>query len=329
VALVSISIIIALAVIYGYLNGVTGSASVVATMISSRALGPRRALVLAALAMAVGPLFLGLAVANTIGMELVNPNITSGQIVIAGLLGAVVWSSFTQWLKLPTSISQSLVGGLVGAVWAGYGWQAISQAGLNKAIAALFLSPILGLLAAFILVRFTYFLCASATPHVNRWFNRGQVLVSLLMAMSFGSNNSQSTMGVITLGLVATGFLQSFVVPQWVIYLSAGVLCLSTLIGGFRLIHTMGGKFYKIRPIHGFSAQMASGTVILGASLLGGPVSGSQVVTSAIVGAGSADRIQMIRWNVVQSILLGWILTIPLSGLVSALTYTLLRGATG
>jgi PiT family inorganic phosphate transporter len=322
-----IVVILALALAYGYLNGLHGSASIVATVISSRALGPGQALALAAIGVCLGPFLLGIAVANTLGRELVSLEATTVQIVIAALTGAILWSGFTLWLSLPSSISQALIGALVGAALAGYGSSAIIPGGLVKALLGLFLSPVLGLLVGFWMVRFSYLLSASASPHINRWFKRGQVLAALLMAIAFGANDGQKIVGIVMLGLIATGVLHSFTVPTWVIAFSAATIGLGALVGGWRLIHTLGGKFYKIRPIHGFGAQVASGAVILSASLLGGPVSGSQVVISAMVGAGGADRIQKVRWSVAQNVALGWLLTMPVSALIGALAYHLIKGA--
>lgn len=316
-------VILVLAVVYGYLNGQHGSAAIVSTMISSRALGPRRALLLAAIGITAGPFLLGVAVADTIANDLIAVEARSANAVIAGLLGAIVWSTVTLWLRLPSSISQALIGGLVGAAVVSHGLDAVLLPGLAKTLAALFLSPVLGLIVGFWLVRIFYNLATGATPHVNLWFRRGQILVSLFMAIAFGANDGQKIMGAVVLGLFATGFVQTMQVPAWVIALSAFSIGVGTLAGGWKLIHTLGGKFYKIRPIHGFGAQVASGTVIFVAGLLGGPVSGSQVVTSAIVGAGSADRIQKVRWGVARNILVGWLLTIPASAIVSAIAYML------
>jgi PiT family inorganic phosphate transporter len=321
VAAVSIAIILILALLYGYLNGVHGSASIVATIVSSRALGPRQALLLAALGFGLGPYVLGIAVASTIGAELVSVEATTAPVVTAALCGAITWCALTLWFKIPASISQTLIGGLLGAVWAGYGRQAILLPGLYKTLLGLFVSPLIGLLIGFMLVRLTYWLSSSATPHVNLWFKRMQVLVSFLLAVAFGANNGQIIIGVLMLALVATGLSRTFSVPSWVLAFTAITGCIGTLVGGRRLIHTLGAKFYKIRPIHGFGAQLASGMVILSAAVLGGPVSGSQVVTSAIVGAGSADRIQQVRWGMVRQILTGWLLTLPFSALVGALAY--------
>lgn len=313
--------IIVLAIGYGYLNGLHGSASIVATLISSRSLNPRGALMLAALGVTIGPFLFGVAVANTIGAKLISGEASTAAVVVAALISTLAWSSLTFRLSIPSSISQTLVGSLIGAAWAGYGHQAILAGGLKTTLAGLFLSPVLGLIVGFLLIRLILRLSASATPHINRWFRRGQVIISFFMAMSFGANDSQKMMGVITLGLVATDYSDAFIVPTWVMVISAFSMGFGTWMGGWRLIHTLAGKFYKIRPIEGFGAQLTSSLVILGAGLLGGPVSGSQVVTSAIVGVGSGDRIQKVRWLQVERILVGWGLTIPVAALLGAFVY--------
>ena len=324
-AYISLLVILALSMAYGYLNGLHGSASIVATIISSRALKPRWALILAAISISAGPFLLGVAVASTIGTELISREAQTPTVIMAGLIGAIIWSSLTLWLKIPSSISQSLIGGLVGAVAIGFGLDAVQTGGLVKVLVALFLSPLLGLAVGFLVVRLVYNLSYSATPHINRWFNRGQVLVSVLMGISFGANDGQKIIAMMMLGLVATGVIDQFIVPDWVIALSAATIGLGTMMGGWRLIHTLGGKFYKIRPIHGFGAQLTSSAVIFSAGVLGGPVSGSQVVTSAILGAGSADRIQMVRWGVARNIFIGWLLTMPFSALIAAIAYQLIQ----
>lgn len=317
-------VILGLSILYGYINGLHGSASVVAPVISSRALGPRAALLLAAAGIGLGPFVLGVAVANTLGAELLRPGVITVQVLVAALIGAIAWSALTLRLKIPSSISQSLIGGLVGAGIGAVGPAGVQLAGLNKVLIALFLSPVLGLLAAYVLVRLTYRLAEGASPTINRWFRRAQVVVSLLVAVAFGANDGQKLIAVITLGLVATGLLESFSVPVWVVALSAGTIALGTLAGGWGVIQTLGSKFYKIRPVHGFGAQVASSMVILGAGLVGGPVSGSHVVTSSIIGSGSADRIQMVRWGVAQQILMASLLTLPASALVSFVVYAAL-----
>lgn len=314
-------LILLLALTYGYINGRNGSASVVATLISSRALNPRGALMLAAAGVLIGPFLFGVAVANTVGAKLISPQASTVPVLVAALIAMTAWTLITAQFGIPSSTSQTLVGSMMGAAWAGYGRASLLSGGLKTAFLGLFLSPLLGAIIGFFLMLGIYRLAMYASPHVNWWFQKSQIFISFLMAMAFGANDGQKTMGLITFGLVATHTEATFNVPLWVIAISAVSLGLGTWMGGWQLIRTLAGKFYKIRPIEGFGAQMTSSMVILGAALLGAPVSSSQVVTSAIIGVGSADRIQKIRWHVVARILLGWGLTIPISGALGALIY--------
>lgn len=317
-------VLVGIAVFYDFYNGLMDSANVVATMISSRALGPRRALLLAAVAEAAGPFLFGTAVARTVGSEVIAEEAMTLEVVIAALLGAILWNIITVTFGIPSSSSHALIGGMIGAVWVGYGLQDILISGLGKILLALFLSPIIGLIAGYIMVHLLRSVGKRATPRMNIWFKRGQLVTSTMLALSHGTNDAQKTMGIITLGLVATGVLDTFAVPMWVIAVSAGAIALGTLFGGWNVIRTLGSKFYRVRPIHGFGAQIASSGVILGAALLGGPVSTTQVVSSSIVGAGSAERVRMVRWGVFRNILLAWVLTIPAAAGVSALVYRVL-----
>jgi len=318
-------VLIGIALVFDFWNGLMDSANVVATVISSRALGPRASLLLAAVANAAGPFIFGTAVARTVGSEVIAENAMTIPVAVAALVGAILWNIVTFTVGIPSSSSHALIGGMVGAVWAGYGLEAVRLDGLTKVLLALFISPPLGMLAGYLMVRLLRFLASWSSPRVNVTFRRGQLLTSTTLALSHGANDAQKTMGIITLGLLAAGLIDRFEVPTWVIALSASAISLGTLLGGWRVIHTLGRKFYKIRPIHGLGAQAASTAVILGASLLGGPVSTTQVVSSSIVGAGAAERARMVRWNVFGNILVAWVLTIPLSALVSALVYRLLQ----
>lgn len=320
-------VFIGIALVFDFFNGLHDSSNLVATVISTRALSPRRALWLAATSVAVGPLIFGVAVATTIGDEVVAAEAMTLPVVYAALLAAIGWNVVTLVLGIPSSTSHALIGGIMGAVWQGYGSDALELAGLSKVLFALFFSPLLGMVMGYMMVRLLFFLGRAATPQINVWFKRGQLLSSTLLAVSHGSNDAQKTMGIITLGLLATGNLETFTVPTWVIFASASALALGTLFGGWSLIRTLGGKFYRLRPIHGFGAQAASSGVILGAALLGGPVSTTHVVSSAIVGAGSAERVQKVRWGMVNNILVSWVLTIPAAALLSALIYTLVEPA--
>lgn len=323
--LIHFVIILGLAIVYGYLNGIHSSASVVSTMIASRAIHPRMARIVAAFSIGLGPFLLGSAVANTIAVDFITPQATTTYVIISALIGAISWCTFTLWLKIPSSISQSLFGGLLGASWAGYGFDAIQTSGFIKILIGLFISPILGLFIALWLVKIIYFLSQWADPHINQWFNRGQILVSILMGIAFGANNGQIIIAVILLGVLATGSPYSHHIPEWVVAVSGLTIGLGTLTGGMRLIRTLGGKFYKIRPVHGFGAQLASVGVIFTSATLGGPVSASQVVISSILGAGSADRIQKVRWSVAQHIMIGWVLTLPSSALVAVIVYRIVE----
>jgi PiT family inorganic phosphate transporter len=318
-------LLIMIALAFDFFNGLHDSSNVVATVISTRALSPRRALWMAAIAEGTGPLIFGVAVATTIGDEIVAKEAVTVPVVYAALLAAISWNVITLTLGIPSSTSHALIGGIAGAVWAGYGLHSIEPGGFIKVLLALFLSPILGMLAGYWVVKLSYFLARGATPRVNIWFKRGQLVTATTLALSHGSNDAQKTMGIITLGLVATGTLETFTVPLWVILVSASAIAAGTLFGGWSLIRTLGSKFYRVRPVHGFSAQAASSAVILGAALLGGPVSTTHVVSSAIVGAGSADRIQMVRWGVVNNIVLSWFLTIPAAAGIGALIYALIH----
>jgi PiT family inorganic phosphate transporter len=186
---------------------------------------------------------------------------------------------------------------------------------------ALFLSPVLGLVLGYLVLKAIYFLARGASPRINTLFKRGQWATSLALALSHGTNDAQKTMGIIAMAMVTTGTVTKFQVPWWVITLSASAIALGTLAGGWRLIRTLGGKFYKIRPVHAFGSQLTSASIILGAALLGGPVSTTQVVSSAIMGAGSADRVSKVRWRVARDIAVAWLLTIPVSAVLAAVLY--------
>lgn len=312
--------VILLALVFDFLNGIHDSSNVVATMISSRALPPRVALGMTAVAEFLGPFIFGVAVAETIG-GVVDSQVISLQVLIAALFSAILWNLFTWYMGFPSSSSHALVGGMIGAVIIGAGWQAINLDELKKILIALFTSPFIGFIFGYILLKLILLLCWNVSPRINGLFKRGQIFTGLSLALSHGANDAQKTMGIITLALVIGGFLDSFVVPRWVILMCATMIAFGTMLGGWRLIRTLGGKFYKIRPVDGFSSQLASATVILGASLVGGPVSTTQVVSSTIMGVGAAERVNKVRWKVAQEIAAAWLLTIPSTALLAAVVY--------
>lgn len=314
-------IVIVLALGFDFLNGIHDSSNVVATMISSRAFSPRVALGMTAVAEFSGPFIFGVAVANTIGHEVVAADSISTQVLIAALLAAVLWNLLTWYLGFPSSSSHALIGGFIGSVIMAASWQAILIPGLQKILIALFTSPIIGFVIGYLILKAVYLLCWNATPRINRLFKRSQVITAVTLALSHGANDAQKTMGIITLALVTSGTLREFIVPVWVIVICAGMIAFGTSVGGWRLIRTLGGKFYKIRPVDGFSSQIASAAVILSASLVGGPVSTTQVVSSTIMGVGAAERVNKVRWGVVQEIAIAWLLTIPATALFGAGMY--------
>ncbi|MBI3912792.1 MAG: inorganic phosphate transporter [Chloroflexi bacterium] len=322
----SVIFLIILALIFNFLNGFHDSSNIVAPMISSRAVKPQTALGLIALAEFVGPFVFGIAVAKTIGDELVTANLITLTVIAAALLAAIAWNVLTWYLGIPSSSSHALVGGLIGAVAVHVGIPAIRFDGLEKTLIALFISPPIGLLAGYLLTKLIYFLARRATPSINWFFKRSQIITGVVLGLSHGANDGQKTMGIITLALVTSRVIDNFAVPTWVVLVSSIALALGTAIGGWRLIRTLGGKFYKIRPVHGFATQVASSAVILGASFLGGPVSTTQVVSSTILGVGSAQRINMVRWSVAGEIVVAWLLTIPATALLAAIFKFALNG---
>lgn len=316
-------ILIIFALVFDFLNGVHDSSNVVATMISSRAIKPRTALILTAVANFVGPFIFGVAVATTIGHDIVSGEAINITVLIAACFSAIFWNVFTWILGIPSSSSHAIIGGLIGAVVMDAGFQVIMLKGVYKVLIALFTSPIIGFVVGILIANITYLFCWKASPKVNGVFKKLQIITSIGLALSHGTNDAQKTMGIITLGLVISGIQSTFSVASWVIFACAAAIGLGTMLGGWQLIRTLGSKFYKIRPVDGFSSQAASAAVILTASLLGGPVSTTQVVSSAIMGVGAADRKSKVRWRVAGEIALAWVFTIPATMLMGAGCYWL------
>ncbi len=324
-ALTLLLLLIAVALLFDFLNGFHDSANVVATIIASRAMSARGALMLAALANLAGPFLFGVAVAETVGAEVVQAQAVSIAVVLAALLAASLWNVATWYLGIPVSSSHALVGGIVGAAATGSGFAAIQASGLWKVAVALLVSPLLGFVMALAVMQATLWLLRDATPKANVTLSRVQVLTGTALALAHGANDAQKTMGVIAMGLLTLGFTPAFVVPWWVIVLSAAAIALGTAAGGWRVIRTLGTRFYRIHPIHGFTSQLASAAVILGASLAGGPVSTTQVVSMSIIGAGAAERKSKVRWSALNDIVVAWALTLPATALLALPIYYLIE----
>jgi PiT family inorganic phosphate transporter len=316
-----IIIIIILALIFDLLNGIHDSSNIVATMIASRAFSARTSLGMTAVANFLGPFIFGVAVAETIGNEVVDADSINLLVIMTALLSAILWNLITWYLGFPSSSSHALVGGLVGAVVIGAGWEAILLPGLIKVLVTLLTSPLIGFVFGYLFLKILLLLSWNESPKINTLFKRSQIFTSLSLALSHGTNDAQKTMGIITLTLVTAGVLEEFVVPQWVVFACASMIALGTAVGGWRLIRTLGGKFFRIKPIDGFASQLSSTVVILGASLIGGPVSTTQVVSSSIMGVGASERMNKVRWGVGKDIAIAWVLTIPATALVAAGLY--------
>jgi PiT family inorganic phosphate transporter len=276
---------------------------------------------LAAVGCFIGPFLFGVAVAETIGTGITDPHNITLPVVIAGTLSAVLWGIFTWWRGIPSSSSHALIGGLVGAVIVSAGTEAIKLDGLIRIGLALLLSPLIGLLAGYLMMKTIVFIARGASPNINNFFKRSQLFSAFGLALAFGTNDAQKTMGIITMGLVATGIMETFVVPTWVVALSALSVSVGVAIGGRRLIRTLGFRIVRIRPVHGFVSQLSAAFVVLGASLSGGPVSTTQVISASIMGAGSAERVSKVRWLVGYEMLLAWVFTVPISCLLGAILY--------
>ncbi len=316
---------LAAALLFSFLNGYIASSSLVATIIASHALSARQALAIASLCEFIGPLLFGSAVASTIGRDFVNSAALPLLAVIAMLVGAVLWLAITYALGLPISPSHALVGGIIGATVMASGWSAIHVAGLTKIVLALVAAPFIGMACGWFFMELILIVARGATPHINAQFKRAQIATSALLAISQGSNDAQKTIGVMTMALMIGGAQTQFRAPWWVVVSAALVTAIGVSLGGTRTMRTLASRFYRIRPVHGFATQSVAATVVLLAGLLGAPVSTGQVVSSSLVGVGSAERMSKVRWNMAANLFVAWMLTIPAAALLGAAAYLLMH----
>ena len=323
---VTLLVVLGLAVTFDYINGFHDTANAIATSVSTRALAPVWAIAMSATANFAGALT-GTAVAETIGSGLVETEAVTQTVIAAALVGAIAWNLLTWRLGIPSSSSHALIGGLLGAslIAAGIGsWQIDGI--VTKVLIPLVASPLIGFAVAILFMALLFNVFRKANPQrINGRFRRLQIGSAAYMAFSHGSNDAQKTMGIMTLALVEAGILTTFEVPLWVILTAASAISLGTAAGGWRIIKTMGQKVVKLDPVHGFAAETTAATVIFGASRLGLPVSTTHIISSAIMGVGSADRIKAVRWGVARSIVIAWILTLPASGSAAALAFLVLN----
>lgn len=316
--------LIAVALVFDLINGMHDAANSIATVVSTRVLRPHYAVMWAAF-FNFGAYFVFEAhVANTIGRGIVSPQLIDNAVVFGALSGAITWNLITWWGGIPSSSSHALVGGIVGAGVTKAGLDAIVWSGLSKTIYAIALSPLTGFVLGILLVVLTSWLLLRAHPgFADAVFRKLQLVSSALYSLGHGSNDAQKTAGIIAVLLYSNGVYSEFVVPAWVIFTCYVVMGLGTMLGGWRIVHTMGSKITRLTPVQGACAETAGAITLFGATSLGIPVSTTHTITGAIVGVGSARRYSAVRWNVAASIVWAWVITIPASGLLAAAFYWL------
>jgi PiT family inorganic phosphate transporter len=314
--------VIVLAVLFDYINGFHDTANAIATSVATRALTPRAAILMATAFNFIGA-FAGTAVAKTIGAGLVDETTTTEAVVAAALVGAIIWNLITWYYGLPSSSSHALIGGLLGATLIAAGPEAFKVEGIvDKVVIPMLTSPVIGFVVALLLVSLLLWLFFRAPRRgVTRVFRRLQVVSAGFMAFSHGSNDAQKTMGIITLALFSAGLIDSIEVPTWVIIVAATAISLGTAVGGWRIMHTMGHRVVKLEPVDGFAAETTAASVIFTAAHFGMPVSTTHVISSAVMGVGTARGPRGVRWGVARRIVAAWIITIPAAGFFAAVVW--------
>ncbi|PYR59144.1 MAG: anion permease [Acidobacteria bacterium] len=318
--------LIAVALFFDYINGFHDAANSIATVVSTRVLSPGKAVIWAAFFNFVAAFTFGTAVAKTVGSGMIDIHVVTFAVIFAGLVGAIVWDLITWYSGLPTSSSHALIGGYAGAAVAKAGFGAIIPGGWTKTIIFIFLSPFIGLVFGLSLMIAIHWIFRWTPPsRVDRWFRRLQLVSAAFFSLNHGANDAQKTMGIISGVLFTAGYIQAFTIPFWVIITAHAAIALGTLAGGWRIIHTMGSKITKLKPVGGFAAETGAAFALLIATKFGVPVSTTHAITGSIVGVGSTRRLSAVRWGVAGQIVWAWILTIPAAFSIGAAAYTLLR----
>jgi PiT family inorganic phosphate transporter len=315
--------LIAIALVFDFLNGLHDAANSIATIVSTRVLRPQYAVFWAAFFNFIAFLFFGLHVAETLGTGIIDAEIVTPSVIFAALVGAIVWNVLTWIVGIPSSSSHALIGGLLGAGVAKAGSAAIVWAGVVKTVSAIFLSPAVGFLLALLLVLAVAWTFVRQSPFaVDRTFRVLQFISASLYSLGHGGNDAQKTMGIIAVLLYSQGMLgDTFYVPLWVVLTCQAALALGTLFGGWRIVHTMGSKITRLNPMQGFCAETGGAITLFAATWLGIPVSTTHTITGAIIGVGAARRVSAVRWGVAKSIVVAWVVTLPATAAISALTY--------
>lgn len=324
---------IAAALFFDFVNGFHDAANSIATVVGTRVLRPIQAVGIAAVANFAGPFIFGTAVAATVGKGIIQPEFSTVYVILAGLIGAIIWDLATWWFGLPSSSSHALIGGLVGSALIVGGPQAvIFSGGIDKVLTFMVVSPAIGFaIATGFAVAIMYFLRRKVPGKVNRVFGRLQIISSSFFSLTHGANDGQKTMGVVTALLIAGGMLESksFVVPTWVIIGAASAMALGTFFGGWRIVKTMAFRLTNLRPYQGFCAETGGGAILTSMAWLGIPVSTTHAISGAIMGAGSTKRLSAVRWGLGKRIVYAWIITIPASAALAAASMLIIRAMTG
>ncbi len=317
---------IGMALIFDFINGFHDAANSIATVVSTRVLRPHTAVIWAAGFNFIAFLFFGLHVANTIGKGIIDPSVADPLLLFATLVGAVIWNLITWYYGIPSSSSHALIGGLGGAAVAKAGIHALNFWGFAKIAASIVLSPLLGMVLGYILMTIVSMICIRQTPRkVDHWFRRLQLVSAALYSLGHGGNDAQKTMGIIAVLLFSSGMMgKEFHIPLWVVLSCHAAMGFGTLFGGWRIVKTMGMKITKLKPVGGFSAETSGAITLFAATALGIPVSTTHTITGSIIGVGAVSKLSAIRWGVAERIVWAWILTIPASAFVSAMTWWLL-----
>ncbi|KYZ76615.1 inorganic phosphate transporter [Anaerosporomusa subterranea] len=319
-------LVIFLALAFDFINGFHDTANAIATAVTTRALQPKVAVIMAAVLNFLGAL-LSTGVAKTIGGDIVmSPTMVNQQVISAALLGAIIWNLVTWWRGIPSSSSHALIGGVMGAVAVSKGFSGLNWTGIERIVLSLVLSPMIAMVSGFVVMLLLLWLFGRFSPYwLNKGFQRIQLLSVGLMSFSHGSNDAQKAMGIITLALLSAGQIETFDVPTWVKLACAAAMGLGTSFGGWKIIKTVGSKITKLEPIHGFAAELNGAVVVFIATFLHLPVSTTHVVAGSIMGVGSVKRMSAVRWGVARSMVFAWFITIPFSAVASAAIYLIIK----
>ena len=315
-------LVIVVALVFDYINGFHDAANSIATVVSTRVLSPGHAVIWAAFFNFVAAFVFGTAVARTVGSGMVDISIVTTSIILAGLTGAIIWDLITWYYGLPTSSSHALIGGYAGAAVAKVGMVALIPSGWTKTLIFIVLAPGFGFLLGFTFMVIVFWICRGVAPsRVDKYFRKLQLVSAAAYSLGHGGNDAQKTMGIIAGALYAGGLLSEFTIPFWVVIAAHAAIALGTLAGGWRIIHTMGSKITRLQPVGGFAAETAGAVSLFTATGLGVPVSTTHTITGAIIGVGSVRRLSAVRWGIAGQIVWAWILTIPMSAGIAAITW--------